>query len=297
MNIEDFKNKHEGERVFIVGNGPSLKEAPLDKLENEFTIAMNKINLIYSSVSWRPSYFVYVRGSTPTKDRIRNCMETVDLGVPSFISQDNSTYFPERENIMYINRDNDLTQEAYEFESVEEVIGKAWSNDISEIVCRPGSSMYVAAQIASYMRFDELIFVGCDGYSEQQPTIVCPSGNNPNDYDGTLSDYFKFIFENRKPVQSLANGLAHEISKTRFSKLLNLIGLEDTNHFDTNYTIDNISIEKARRRNENLIKMHNAIEKIGDNLGFETYNATINKNIDIHEPVNFTEIIDEAKSG
>ncbi len=39
-----FKNIHKGERCFILGNGPSLKDEDLSSLENEYVFTVNKIS-------------------------------------------------------------------------------------------------------------------------------------------------------------------------------------------------------------------------------------------------------------
>ena len=57
--ILDFKNKGLGKRVFLVGNGPSLNDMNLDLLENEDSIAMNRIELIYEKTKWRPTYYFF----------------------------------------------------------------------------------------------------------------------------------------------------------------------------------------------------------------------------------------------
>ena len=41
--ISDLENIGLGKRIFLVGNGPSLNDMNLDLLENEYSIAMNRI--------------------------------------------------------------------------------------------------------------------------------------------------------------------------------------------------------------------------------------------------------------
>jgi len=53
-----FKNKHKGQRCFIVGNGPSLKEMDLAPLRNEFTFGLNRIYLLFESLGFATTYFV-----------------------------------------------------------------------------------------------------------------------------------------------------------------------------------------------------------------------------------------------
>ncbi|GAB5560432.1 MAG: DUF115 domain-containing protein [Synoicihabitans sp.] len=49
-----------GRKVFVIGNGPSLKAADLNVIEGEISIASNRINLIYDECSWRPTFHTVV---------------------------------------------------------------------------------------------------------------------------------------------------------------------------------------------------------------------------------------------
>jgi hypothetical protein len=44
-------------RHWIIANGSSLNQTPLDLLKDEITWGMNRIHLHYSKTSWRPTYF------------------------------------------------------------------------------------------------------------------------------------------------------------------------------------------------------------------------------------------------
>ena len=55
--IQKLKNKHYGRRCFIVGNGPSLRLDDLEKLNEEITIASNRIYVAFKEISWRPTYY------------------------------------------------------------------------------------------------------------------------------------------------------------------------------------------------------------------------------------------------
>lgn len=55
--LEQIRNRHKGQRGFIIANGPSLRTDDLELLKNEITIASNKIHLAFESTAWRPHYF------------------------------------------------------------------------------------------------------------------------------------------------------------------------------------------------------------------------------------------------
>lgn len=52
-----LKQRHDGQRCFIIGNGPSLRMSDLDRLAQEVTFASNKIYLAFSETDWRPTYY------------------------------------------------------------------------------------------------------------------------------------------------------------------------------------------------------------------------------------------------
>lgn len=51
-----YMNKYNGERCFVIGNGPSLRASDLDTLKNEYTFGSNMIYKIYDQTSWRPTF-------------------------------------------------------------------------------------------------------------------------------------------------------------------------------------------------------------------------------------------------
>jgi hypothetical protein len=55
--LTELQNIHSGRRAFIIGNGPSLRLADLDRLRGEITYASNKIYLAYDETDWRPTYY------------------------------------------------------------------------------------------------------------------------------------------------------------------------------------------------------------------------------------------------
>lgn len=45
-------------RFFVVGNGASLRDTPLDMLAGEKSVALNRVHLIYPYTKWRPTHYV-----------------------------------------------------------------------------------------------------------------------------------------------------------------------------------------------------------------------------------------------
>ncbi|MEL7474404.1 MAG: hypothetical protein AAGK04_13885, partial [Planctomycetota bacterium] len=90
--LAQLKNKHRGERIFILGNGPSLNRTPLHQLKDEYTFATNRIHLLYDRIDWRPSFYTTVdfRVAPDCRDEINALPE---LALPD---QDTTYFFPER---------------------------------------------------------------------------------------------------------------------------------------------------------------------------------------------------------
>ena len=71
MVITDFKDKHKGERCFILGNGPGLKDIDLGKLEYP-TFGTNRIYLS----GYTPDYYACV--NPLVLDQFGNDIEEVE---------------------------------------------------------------------------------------------------------------------------------------------------------------------------------------------------------------------------
>ena len=54
--IKELKDKHKGERCFILGTGPSLKSKYLEKLRDEITIGVNGIVYAQDEFNFHPTY-------------------------------------------------------------------------------------------------------------------------------------------------------------------------------------------------------------------------------------------------
>lgn len=56
--LEKIKNIHVGEKCVIIGMGPSLQVADLDRFKGICTMACNKIYLAFAETDWRPDYYM-----------------------------------------------------------------------------------------------------------------------------------------------------------------------------------------------------------------------------------------------
>ena len=55
--LESLKDKHKGQRCFVIATGPSLTLDDVEKMKNEVTIGVNSLYRLYSKTDFRPTYY------------------------------------------------------------------------------------------------------------------------------------------------------------------------------------------------------------------------------------------------
>lgn len=77
-----FKNKHIGQRCFVIGNGPSLNKQNLSLLSNEITITVNAFYKNPIVEKWQPTYYCFADpllfdGSTQVRNFFQNLNQKI----------------------------------------------------------------------------------------------------------------------------------------------------------------------------------------------------------------------------
>lgn len=305
MGLAEYRNKHDGERVFIAGNGPSMEETPLSLLEDEYSIAMNRIEPLLESSSWQPTYYVQVN-PTPYEDvRIERILDFNSRGISSFIhagakhqledSLENEEIC-EFVDIDYISGPN---PREYFTDAENKNYESFWSTDVAEKAYLWGTSLYTAAQIASYLGFDEIYFIGCDLYPEFKPVPykLFDSGSDPVEYIRRPNDretLREFIFSEGRPVRSFVNGAWFRLMHrppviTLLYELCKRLDCVPETHFEGgDPPIDRFYQAGKNRALENI---HRMIRTIGTHEGFECYNATLGGHLEVHPRVDFVDTV------
>lgn len=146
----DFRNKHQGERCFIVGNGPSLIPDDLEKIKNEISFGVNKINEIYRDTDWRPTYYL---ASDPLLLEKQN-MRMAEIKMKSTVLLDSDFFegiIPElRDDVVWYHHVSRYT------------VVPEFSNRPDEIVYEGGSVLFHAIQFAVFMGIKEIYLIGVD---------------------------------------------------------------------------------------------------------------------------------------
>lgn len=203
-NADRLKNIHEGQRCFIIGNGPSLLIQDLERLSGEVTFGMNGIYKIFNKTKWRPTYYCI-------QDRllITNNFKEINMSdnMNKFIGVAETKRYPKIENAIYIKINT---------ENFYPNLPK-FSDDIRKEVFEGYTVTYMCLQIAVYMGFKEIYLLGIDhNYS----VTVMPDGSLKEDKN--VKDYFaednikKKQSENKQQVnypQLYKTTLAYESAK------------------------------------------------------------------------------------
>ena len=147
---KELKNKYKGERVFIVGAGPSINKTELHLLKNEYTICFNRINLLFERLNWRPEFFM-VTDDLKIKeihDEInKRILPVVKLAFFPDLHPSNvnfKKYIKSHDNVLWLNTD----KPEYSLDLPNIGINKTVTNG--------------ALQIMAYLGFDEIYMIGVD---------------------------------------------------------------------------------------------------------------------------------------
>jgi len=189
--IKHLKGIGKGKRIFLVGNGPSLNDMNLDLLENEDSIAMNRIELIYPKTKWRPSYYIFCSSNCTDRRWGKGWSKSVvkaskepkttpliwnrykgDIEKNASESLDESTIFLKSFSENKVGNDN------------------CFSTDAEKRLDKSGTSMNVALQLAYYMEYDEVYLIGIDS---NWKTLADSKKNDKGDENHFHPDYHASI--------------------------------------------------------------------------------------------------------
>jgi len=160
MDVVDFKDKHKGQRCFVIGNGPSLTPEILDKLRNEYTIAVNRIGKIFNRTDWRPTYYVGITTALNDARHKKDIIAAIKSAQVAFCWD----YYNSEETVGKLTNVVYLPCSNVDYKKPpEEAKDSFWSDDIGKRLDKFGVAVFSALQVAAYMGFDLIYLIGCDG--------------------------------------------------------------------------------------------------------------------------------------
>ncbi|MBQ3763763.1 MAG: DUF115 domain-containing protein [Synergistaceae bacterium] len=147
--IQKYKNLYDGQRCFIIGNGPSLTIKDLEKLHDagEISIASNSIYNLFPKTQWRPS--IYTVHDFQEIKKTREKISAVKAGL-KIVAMSASGRIYDIDGAILLRL-------------IEPSRGEIlFSDDIARCVYDGGTVTYVSIQCAVYMGFKEIILLGVD---------------------------------------------------------------------------------------------------------------------------------------
>lgn len=148
--LAKLRNSHQGERCFIIGNGPSLNSLDLTKLKTEYTFGVNAIYLNREKMGFTPTYHV-VEDTFVAEDR-SNEISNYD-GSIKFVGNHLDYCLKNPETFVWLNVMFDYSEYKNFPKFSKDALRKVWVG---------GSVTYLCMQLAYYMGFEEVYLVGFD---------------------------------------------------------------------------------------------------------------------------------------
>jgi hypothetical protein len=165
--LRAFQNLHLGKRCFILGNGPSLRQTDLRLLREELTFGLNRVYLLFSELGFATTYLVAVNSLV-----IRQCArEIASLSIPHFVTWKWRRLFRNDPRALFLDT---------RFTGAD-----GFSTDPARRVFEGYTVTYVALQLAYFMGFSQVIFVGVDHSFRIQGKpnrVVVSEGEDPNHF-------------------------------------------------------------------------------------------------------------------
>lgn len=165
--LEEWRDRFAGERCFVVGNGPSLRNTDLSKLDGEFTFGMNRIYLAFEEYAFKTSCLVSVNDLV-----LEQChQEMTELGIPKFVTWRARRFFDNDETTLFL--DTDYTQP------------EDFNSDATGRLFEGFTVTYVCLQLAHFMGFTQAVLIGVDhNFTTKGPanTVVTSEGDDPNHF-------------------------------------------------------------------------------------------------------------------
>jgi hypothetical protein len=177
VKLAALKDVHKGKRCFIIGNGPSLKNTDVSRLNNEYTFGLNRVYLVFGEWGFQTSFLVSVNSLV-----IEQCAEEfIKLNLPMFFSWRSHKYLvqaldplttqPPPSNIHYLHTS---------------YTGRKFATDATGRLWEGATVTYVCLQLAFHMGFDTAILIGVDhsfSTKGKPNTTVVSQGNDPNHFN------------------------------------------------------------------------------------------------------------------
>jgi hypothetical protein len=153
--IASLHNKHEGERCFIIANGPSLSKTDIKKLRDEVTIGCNGIYKQFDNWGFHTTYYMT---ADLNQAKIRSKELVAFKGPIKFAALHTASVLPLLNDFKYFYKaKHHESQYAY-----RPPVYPQFSSDFASIVYHGYTIAYSMLQFAFHLGFEEVVIVGLD---------------------------------------------------------------------------------------------------------------------------------------
>lgn len=140
--LETIKDKHKGERLILIANGPSIKDMDLTVLKDEYTMCMNRFYIYFEKIGFVPNFFV--------------CIEDLVLG--QFADDINNLPIEGK----FVNWRLHKKIDKCHYVKEDYAFNPFFQTDLTKPAHYGGTVTFVCLQLAYYMGFTEVIIIGMD---------------------------------------------------------------------------------------------------------------------------------------
>ena len=193
--LATFRNKHKGERCFVMGNGPSLRKMDLAPLRDEVTFGVNRVFLMADEMGFQPTYFAAINDLVIEQSRDA----IAAIRSPKFLTWRARAAFKDDPDAYFLR-----AKWRY-----------AFSTDASRGIWEGATVTNACLQLAYHMGFSEVVLIGVDhSYSTKGPAhqTVTSQGADPDHFH---PDYFGAGFRWQLPDLETSE-IAYRLARQAF---------------------------------------------------------------------------------
>jgi len=174
--LADLKNAFQGQRAFIIGNGPSLSKLDMTLLKDEVTFGVNSIFYLFDEIGFKPTFYV-VEDTLVAEDRASEINQL--SGMIKIFGTYLDYCLEDRQDVFWSNVIFDYSDYAN---------FPHFSRDASQSIWVGGTVSYVCMQLAYFMGFDPVYLIGFDhsydipADADIEGTIITSASDDPNHF-------------------------------------------------------------------------------------------------------------------
>lgn len=152
--LEALRNTHQGERCFIIGNGPSLRKTPVANLRDEMTIGANGLYKAFPEWGFSTRYLLF-EDIEQTELHGKNLCSVGESIKIAAVHNAHAIAGPWRDDLLFMNAR--LADDVYWNE-----LGIQFSRDFSHVVYLGSTILHVALQLAYHLGCNPIYLIGVD---------------------------------------------------------------------------------------------------------------------------------------